>query len=259
MATKEIAVAALAAMFTDYDPVATKNLLSESYIQHNPAVPTGLAPIIGFLPGLKASGISVTTHRLIAEGDFVVAHNSYANAQAFGGENLVAFDVFRIENGKIAEHWDNLTATTPPNPSGHTQTDGPTEISDLAKTAENKALVTDFVDAILVKGEMERLGEFIVGDNYTQHNSQIADGLDGLGAALKAMAVQGATMKYNMDHKVHNVVAEGNFVFTMSQATLGGASTAFFDLFRVDNGKIVEHWDIISKIPSEMAHENGKF
>ncbi len=63
-------------------------------------------------------------------------------------------------------------------------------------------------------------------------------------------------MKYST---VHKVIAEGNFVFTMSEGTFGGAPTAFFDLFRVDNGKIVEHWDIISEIPDEMAHENGKF
>jgi predicted SnoaL-like aldol condensation-catalyzing enzyme len=256
MAIKEIAAAALVALFTDYDPAATEKLLTEEYIQHNPAIPTGRAPIIGFLPGLKKSGISITTHRMIAEGDLVVAHNSYANAQAFGGENLVAFDMFRIANGRVAEHWDNITPATPPNPSGHTQSDGPTKITDVGKTAENKALVAEFVDAILVSGKMERLGEFIIADKYTQHNSQIADGLDGLGAALKAMAAQGITMKYTI---VHKVIAEGNFVFTMSEGTFGGAPTAFFDLFRVDDGKIVEHWDVISEIPSEMAHGNGKF
>lgn len=256
MAIKEIVLAALTALFADYDPVATEKLLSADYIQHNPAVPTGRAPIIGFLPALKESGISIQTHRLIAEGDIIVAHNSYSNAQAFGGENLVAFDVFRVKDGKVAEHWDNLTAKTSPNPSGHTQTDGPTEITDLDKTAANKTLVADFVSAILVNGKMDRLADFIIGDNYTQHNSQIADGLDGLGAALQAMAAQGITMQYTT---VHKVVAEGNFVFTMSEGSLGGTPTAFFDLFRVEEGKIVEHWDIISDIPAEMAHENGKF
>jgi predicted SnoaL-like aldol condensation-catalyzing enzyme len=54
-------------------------------------------------------------------------------------------------------------------------------------------------------------------------------------------------------------VAEGNFVVTASEGTLGGEPTAFFDLFRVEDGWIVEHWDVISTIPSEMAHENGKF
>lgn len=256
MTVKEIVLAGLAALFADYDPAATENLLSEDYIQHNPAVPTGREPIIGFLPALKESGISVTTHRLIAEGDRVVAHNIYNNAQAFGGEKMVAFDVFRIEGGKIAEHWDNLGPVTASNPSGRSQVDGPTDITDLDKTAANKALVADFVDSILVKGEMKRLAEFIDGDDYAQHNSKIADGLSGLGAALEAMAAQGITMKYST---VHKVIAEGNFVFTMSEGTFGGAPTAFFDLFRVDNGKIVEHWDIISEIPDEMAHENGKF
>lgn len=256
MTNEKIVRVALDALFKDYDPAATERLLSEGYIQHNPAVPTGRAPIISFLPGLKNSGISVTTHRLISEGDLVVAHSSYNNAQAFGGEKMVAFDVFRIADGKIAEHWDNLSATSDPNPSGRTQVDGPTDITGLDKTAANKRLVADFVDAILVNGKMERLAEFIDDDNYAQHNSQIADGLSGLGAALEGMAAQGITMEYAT---VHKIVAEGNFAFTMSEGTFGGAPTAFFDLFRVEDGKIVEHWDIISEIPTDMAHENGKF
>jgi predicted SnoaL-like aldol condensation-catalyzing enzyme len=45
----------------------------------------------------------------------------------------------------------------------------------------------------------------------------------------------------------------------MSEGEFAGVPTAFFDLFRVENGKISEHWDVISEIPSEMAHQNGKF
>lgn len=256
MAIKEIVMAALTAVFINQDPVATENLFAPDYIQHNPAVPTGRAPIIGFLPTLKKTGISIKTHRIITQGDLVVTHNSYSNAQALGGDNLVAFDVFRVKNGKVVEHWDNITAKTAPNPSGHSQTDGPTEIIDLNKTSENKALVAQFVDDILVNGKMDKLAQFIVADNYTQHNSQIADGLKGLGDALQALAAQGITMKYT---KVHKVIAEGNFVFTMSEGSFGGKPTAFYDLFRVENGKIVEHWDIISEIPTKMAHNNGKF
>ena len=118
----------------------------------------------------------------------VVLHTTYQNAQAFGADMLVGFDVFRVEDGKVAEHWDNLTPITPPNPSGHTQTDGPTEIIDLYKTAGNKALVTDFVETILKGGEVDRITDFLSTETYVQHNSQIADGLDGLAAALAAMA-----------------------------------------------------------------------
>ncbi|NOC93096.1 nuclear transport factor 2 family protein [Ruegeria sp. HKCCD6604] len=256
MTPKELVLEAVAAIFINFDPSAAQQLLAPDYIQHNPAVPTGAAPILGFIPGLKDSGIEVNIHRVIAEGDMVVLHTTYNNAQAFGADTLVGFDVFRVEDGKVAEHWDNLTPLAPPNPSGHTQTDGPTDITDLDRTEENKALVTDFVETILKGGETDRITDFLSTETYIQHNSQIADGLDGLGAALMAMADQGIQMIYS---DVHMVVAEGNFVFTASEGTLGGVPTAFYDLFRVEDGKIVEHWDVIADIPSEMAHDNGKF
>ncbi|HGG65299.1 MAG TPA: hypothetical protein ENK34_12070 [Rhodobacteraceae bacterium] len=252
----KIAREMMQAVFTTFDAEAATDLLAENYIQHNPAVPTGRAPIIGFIPALQESGIALTTHRTISDGQFVVMHNSYDSAQLFGADKLVGFDVFRIKNGNVAEHWDNLTAKTPPNPSGHNQTDGETRISDLDKTNENKALVQDFVDTILIRGDMSRLGDFFDGNIYIQHNSQIGDGLDGLGAALTAMAKQGITMKYD---RIHQVIGEGNFVFTMSEGLFADKPTAFFDLFRIENGKIAEHWDVISEIPSEMAHQNGKF
>ncbi|WP_298854625.1 nuclear transport factor 2 family protein [uncultured Ruegeria sp.] len=256
MSTKEIVINAVTAIFTNFDPDAAQQLLAENYIQHNPAVPTGAAAILGFIPALQESGLKTETHRVIAEGDLVVLHSTYHNAQAFGAETIVGFDVFRVEDGKVAEHWDNLQVPGEPNPSGHTMTDGATEVSDPDKTADNKALVTDFVETVLKGGDASNITDFISAETYIQHNPAIADGLDGLGSALAAMAENGITMVYT-DTPI--VVAEGNFVFTASEGTLGGAPTAFFDLFRVEDGKIVEHWDTISEIPSEMAHDNGKF
>jgi predicted SnoaL-like aldol condensation-catalyzing enzyme len=252
----DIATDMMGAVFNRFDAAKAETLIADSYVQHNPHVPTGRAPIIGFIPALQESGIRLTTHRIISEGDFVVMHNSYANAAALGGDTLVVFDVFRIENGVVAEHWDNITALTAPNPSGHTQTGGPTGAGDPAMTRANKKTVSDFIDAILVHGDMAQLAGFFDGDNYIQHNSRIGDGLSGLGTALAALAKQGITMKYDT---VHQVIAQGDFVFAMSEGSFGGAPTAFFDLFRVENGKIAEHWDVISEIPAEMAHDNGKF
>ena len=205
---------------------------------------------------MKETGITVETHRIIAEGNFVVLHNTYRNAAAFGADTLIGFDVFRVEDGKVAEHWDNLQVPAGPNPSGHSMTDGATEITDLEKTAANKALVTDFVATVLKGGDASRITDFLSTETYIQHNPGIADGLDGLGAALGAMAASGVTMVYT---DTPLVVAQGNFVFTGSEGTLGGKPTAFFDLFRVEGGKIVEHWDVIADIPAQMAHDNGKF
>lgn len=254
---KALTGAAVKAIFIDFDQDASRAYLSDDYIQHNPHVPTGPEALIGVLPTLKEADFKATNVRLLAEGDLVVAHNIYENAQAFGGEKLVAFDVFRIENGKLAEHWDNLQALVPASEtaSGNGMTDGATEITDLDKTAENKALVLGFFDDILHNGKGELIANYLAPE-YIQHNPQVPNGLDGLLGALKGMAEAGIEMKYN---KTHMTIAEGNFVFTASEGTFGGAPTAFYDLFRVESGKIIEHWDVVSEIPAEQTHDNGKF
>ncbi|WP_136442675.1 nuclear transport factor 2 family protein [Pacificoceanicola onchidii] len=256
MTPTEIVLAFATAVFVDFDAEAARGLVAPDYIQHNPSVPSGAEPILGVIPALKESGLTVETHRVIAEGDLVVVHGTYSNAQLFGGDTLVGFDVFRVEDGKVAEHWDNLQPIVTETVSGRSMTDGPTEITDLDKTAENKALVMGFVETVLQGGDASTITDFISTETYHQHNPGVGDGLDGLGAALAAMAEQGLAMVYT---RTPLVVAQGNFVFTGSEGTFGGASTAFYDLFRVENGKIVEHWDVIQAIPDEMAHDNGKF
>ena len=111
--------------------------------------------------------------------------------------------------------------------------------------------------AVLIGGQFDKAADYIVGgDGYLQHNPQIGDGLAALGAAFGALAEAGTPVSYA---RVHRTVAEGNFVFLMSEGAIGQTPTAFFDLFRVEDGRIVEHWDVVSPIPSEMAHDNGKF
>jgi len=257
---KDIAQEGFKTIFVDFDAEAAKKRFAPDYIQHNVAVPTGAQPVLDFIPVLKKINIKPTVHRVIAEGDMVVMHTTYENAQALGGDTMVAFDVFRIENGKIAEHWDNLQAAVDlsKTASGNTMTDGATKITDHHKTAENKALVKAFVRDVLQGAAPDKITDYISTETYIQHNPGIGNGLDGLGKALAAMAEAGQAMAYN---KTHIIVAEGNFVFTASEGTLGDTPTAFFDLFRIEDGKIVEHWDTVSPIPpaSEMAHRNGKF
>jgi predicted SnoaL-like aldol condensation-catalyzing enzyme len=236
----------------DSGPVAFIN--PNKYIQHNLAVGDGLAGFGAVMAQLPKGSARVDTARVFQDGDFVFAHTDY---NFFGPK--IGFDIFRFEDGKIVEHWDNLQETpASPNPSGHTMIDGPTEAVDLDKTEVNKALVRAFVDDILVNGRMEKLAGYYDGDKYTQHNPGIADGLSGLGAALKAMAEKGVTMKYD---RIHRVLGEGNFMLAVSEGSFAGAHSAFYDLFRVENGKIAEHWDTIEAIPpkDQWKNDNGKF
>ncbi|MEO7991044.1 MAG: nuclear transport factor 2 family protein [Chryseolinea sp.] len=172
---------------------------------------------------------------------------------------MIGFDIFRFEDGLIVEHWDNLQETPKqPNPSGHTMIDGSTVSTDAAKTEENKKLVQQFVDDILVNGKMDKLAGYFNGDNYTQHNPQIPDQLSGLGKTLSELAKQGITLKYD---KIHKVLGEGNFVLVVSEGHFGKSYNAFYDLFRVENGKIAEHWDVIEPIQAKenWKNNNGKF
>ncbi|MEM9934849.1 MAG: nuclear transport factor 2 family protein [Bacteroidota bacterium] len=252
LSNKDKVVALLNSFNTgDSDPISYIN--PEKYIQHNLAVGDGLAGFGEVMQNAPEGGFKANVVRAFEDGSYVFAHTEY---DFFGPK--AGFDVFRFEDGKIVEHWDNLIEVKAPNPSGHTQFDGPTEATDKDKTDANKQLVEGFVNTILMKGEMDKVGEFIVADNYIQHNPDVADGLEGLGAALEAMAAQGIFMKYD---QVHKVLGEGNFVLTMSEGSLGDTPTSFYDLFRVEDGKIVEHWDVIEPIlpASERKNENGKF
>lgn len=137
-------------------------------------------------------------------------------------------------------------------------TDGPTDATDLDKTEANKALVRGFVEKVLIGGQTADMPGYFDGDAYTQHNPGVGDGVSSLGAAMQQMAAAGKTMKLD---RVHKVLGEGSFVLTMSEGAIGGTPTAFYDLFRVKNGKIAEHWDTIETIPprEEWKNSNGKF
>ncbi len=227
---------------------------AENYKQHNLAVVDGLAGFGAVLAQLPANSAKVNTVRAFSDGDFVFTQTDY---NFFGPK--IGFDIFRFEEGKIVEHWDNLQEKPiQPNPSNRTMIDGTTEVKDIAKTEENKTLVNNFVTDILMNGKMEKLAGYFDGDNYIQHNPQIADGLSGLGNALAYMASQGITMRYN---KIHKVLGEGNFVLTVSEGTFADKPTSFYDLFKVENGKIAEHWDVVETIipEADRKNTNGKF
>jgi predicted SnoaL-like aldol condensation-catalyzing enzyme len=250
---KEKAVELLKAIETGATaPIAYIN--PNKYIQHNLVAADGLAGFGELLKALPPKSAKVSTVRAFQDGDFVFSHTEY---NFFGPK--IGFDIFRFENGVIVEHWDNLQVKpTSPNPSGHSMTDGTKEIRDLHKTDANKTLVKSFVEDILVNGRMEKLAGYFDGDNYIQHNPQIPDKLSGLGGALEALGKQGIFLKYD---NVHKVLGEGNFVLVVSEGHFGKDYNAFYDLFRVENGKIAEHWDVIEAIPAKenWKNNNGKF
>ncbi len=256
MTNKEKALA-LINTFATGDAEAAKNLLAEGYIQHNLAYGTGRDAFLGAVEYLASAPVKTNVHNIRAfeDGDKVFLQTVYNFA---GSGEQVAFDIFRFDaDGKIAEHWDNLAPKAEPNPSGHTQIDGSFE-KQINGREETRALVSNFVGDVLRGENLEKLPSYFDGDNYIQHNISIADGLSGLGAALAALAEQGIQMVYD---KTHMVLADANYALALSEGTFGGVPTSYYDLFRVENGKIAEHWDVMETIaaPSTWQNQNGKF
>lgn len=248
---------ALIGTFASGDTDLAKSLLKENYIQHNLAYGTGREAFLGSVAYLGSAPIKTTvnTVRAYEDGNKVVLHSVYNFA---GMGEQVAFDIFRFEDGLIAEHWDNLANKVVPNPSGHTQIDGPTDIKPNKNTETTRKIVKEFLYDVMQGKNPQKTPNYFNGDNYIQHNTGIADGLSGLGSALEALGKAGISMIYD---KVHYVLACGDYALGVSEGSFGGKPTTYYDLWRIENGKIAEHWDIMEEVmPKEKwANQNGKF
>lgn len=246
------AVALIESLGTDnLGPVAYIN--PDKYIQHNLAVADGLEGF-GALVAILPEETSAKNIRVFQDGDYVFMHNEY---EFFGPK--VAFDVFRFEEGLIVEHWDNLAMTAEDvNPSGRGQLDGTRVIKDEEKTQTNKTLVKNMMNDVFMGAAPEKITDYISTESYFQHNIAVADGLEGLGQALAALAEAGTPMIYT---KNHMILGQGNFVLAISEGEFLGNHVAYYDLFRLADGKVVEHWDVIEEIApeEEWKNNNGKF
>ena len=233
------------------DAVAVVN--EAQYVQHNPHTHEGSEGLAELFQRLSKTSPRVEIVRAFEDGDFVFAHTEYD----FSDEN-VGFEVFRFADGQAVEHWDNIQSRMGPNPSGHSMTDGPTDPGDLDRTESNRQLVRTFVEDVLVHGRLENVAAYIDDESYVEHNPHMSDGIDNLLAALRGTATESPARRYDT---IHRVLAEGNFVLSMCEGMLGETHCSFHDLYRIDDGRIVEHWDTVDAIPprSEWNNDNGKF
>jgi predicted SnoaL-like aldol condensation-catalyzing enzyme len=192
--------------------------------------------------------------RLFEDGDYVFAHTEYEFSTS-----RVGFEVFRFEGDQAIEHWDNIQPRKGPNPARHTMVDGVTTVVDHEKTESNRALVQSLVDEVLIKRELYLLENYVHCQNYTEHNPRIGDGVEALKYELSSKLENGSHV---IDYlKAHRFLAEGNFVLSVCEGSSNGLHSSFYDLFRVENEKIIEHWDTTEVIPprEEWKNDNGRF
>lgn len=218
------------------------------YIQHNPQTHEGSEGLAVLFERLSKTSPRVNIVRVFQDGDFVFAHTEYDFAK-----RNIGFEVFRFEGEHAVEHWDNIQRRKGPNPAGHSMVDGEIEVCDAEKTEDNRAFIKHFVDDVLIGREPSRLEAF-VDSQYTEHNPAMGDGSEELLTYL-------ASLNAPRYQTLHRILADGNFVLTVCEGFRGDVHTSFYDLFRIDDGKIVEHWDTTEAVPprEEWKNDNGKF
>ncbi len=228
------------------------------YTQHSTGVKDGIEGFVEFFePFLARNPVrDIQIIRSFEDGQYVFVH-AFQNLN-HGENRWVTMDMFDTdENDRIIEHWDVITAYVDQTLSGHSMIGGPNEIADLDSTSRNKDIVKEFLAEILGKGDPAKISDYISTERYIQHSPKIADGIAGTLAMLRPQADNGSPLRYD---EIFQVIGQGNFVASLSRVLLGNKTMAVIDLFRLADGKIVEHWDSIEEIaPKEQWVNSGKF
>jgi predicted SnoaL-like aldol condensation-catalyzing enzyme len=128
--------------------------------------------------------------------------------------------------------------------------------ADLNQMETNKKAVLEFYDRAINQKNFEAAAKFL-GPRYTQHNPRATDGPEGLKAFLAFLREK--FPDYHSDIK--RVFADGDYVIlhVHNIPTPGSRGNAIIDIFKLENGKIVEHWDVRQEIPEQAANNNTMF
>ncbi len=206
------------------------SVIADNYIQHNPMVKTGKTGFMEFLAILKQ--MPKPEHpkkpfmRFISEGNFVAVHSQI---EFMGKENAVV-DLYRIQNGLISEHWDAVQEIVDSIP----KVGGTVEFDNQEKSSVNKKIVADFIKQVLIEKQTDKSAEFLAA------NLNISD--------------------FGNDYEtfqLHRLISEQNFVLTQSEVTQSENRFVQYDIYRLSDGLIIEHWAVKQMIPEKMAHSNG--
>jgi predicted SnoaL-like aldol condensation-catalyzing enzyme len=226
----------------DLDLSVIDQYIHDDYIQHSPSVKNGKAGIVEMLMFLKTLPKPTVQQvspiiRVIAEGDYVAVHLNVA----FLGKQIAVIDMYRLHNGKLAEHWDVGEEQLLTNQSPITTTNGSTVIEDSADAEANKNLIAVFYEEVLKPRNLNDVDNWLT-QGFIDHNLK-----EGLLKSTKQII------------KIHKMIAEGNFVLTHCESIEGENAFANFDIFKLEDDKIAEHWSVSQQLPTTMAHSNGMF
>ncbi|MBX2862967.1 MAG: hypothetical protein KTR27_05385 [Leptolyngbyaceae cyanobacterium MAG.088] len=211
------------------------------YTQHSTGVRNGVEGFVEFFePFIERCPVrDIRIVRSIVDGQYVFV-------QAFqdinnGDAKWVTTDLFDTDqDDKIIEHWDVISAFEAN--ADADQIDGPTQIQDIGATDDNKEIVRDFMCNVMVLGQKDQLESYLNRDALILHSSP------------DVAPFESSVGTYD---QVFKIVGQGNFVVAYSRLQQKDQEIARFDIFRLQNGKIVELWVNQEPVPPKQEWVNG--
>jgi predicted SnoaL-like aldol condensation-catalyzing enzyme len=130
------------------------------------------------------------------------------------------------------------------------------EVIDMLPNLEtNKKNVVEFYDLIINEKDFESARKYM-GDHYRQHNPRVADGPDGLRTHIENLKANFPEVR----SEIKKIIAEGDYVVLhVHSRRTPKRQLAIIEIFRLENSKIVEHWDVVQEIPETSLNPNGMF
>ena len=246
---KDLVSKAMTELFVNRDVSAVERYWGSTYLQHNPTIADGLDDLPKVIKALPAT-FKYEPGVIVADGDLVMIHGRYTG---WGPKPMVVVDIFRVKDGKLVEHWDVMQEEVP---AASTKSGRPMfPVAPSARAGDeqgvNKDLVSKAMTELFVNRDVSAVERYW-GSTYLQHNPTIADGLDDLPKVIKALP---ATFKYEPGV----IVADGDLVMIHGRYTgWGPKPMVVVDIFRVKDGKLVEHWDVMQEEVPAASTKSGR-
>lgn len=258
---------------------AADRFVAEDYIQHSPFQRSGreaLKQTFAVIPRREEipEVMRPAPVTILAEDDLVVlvAVEELPEPDGSGTYTTTHFNMFRVVNGQLAEHWHpDQTAPCPDLPSA--AEGGPQPVSGVAGTAQyalleaatpelaaNKRLVFDMRRQMIDAGR-EEVADLYLTEDYIQHNPNAATGREGVKAYFSTR--DDRPIATTLESPLVAMLAEGDLVLQVLKTEASNPyregktyTSTWFDLFRIENGRIAEHWDAAIK-PGTNVVEMG--
>ncbi len=245
-------------VFNAHDISKLDDFMLDNYIQHNATVEDGKEGFIAFTDMFFGLDPEMEILKIFANDNDEVAVFFKCTCKANGTVNKVV-DIYRLEDGKLAEHWDVVEHDV-----GNTETANGRDLftTDAKATAtptveeqqKNIDTVVNFNEDVFNKQDISKLDDFMQ-DDYTQHNATVADGKEGFKAFTDFF--------FTLEPEMHIYKTFANedgevLVFFKCTCNANGNINKVVDIYSLRDGKLAEHWDVVEHDVGNVESVNGR-